>query len=190
MAIGIVVTVIVSMTASAASAEAPERFRGRIVDIGSGMTQGGTWWMTFHIDATTPNEDVAALAQTLAADGQKAFIAATRALEPTGWIRIGNNTRWHVSVIRSGVAPDGSRVIRGFTDRPIQMAEIFGSYRTRDYTLGMVELRLDAEGKGSGILLPMAQISFNEAGDIEIESFGNQPFRVMNVSPEKLKEKK
>ena len=70
------------------------------------------------------------------------------------------------------------------------MAEIFGPYRTRDYTLGMVELRLDAEGKGSGIILPMSQISFNEAGDIEVESFGNQPFRVMNVSPEKLKAKK
>jgi len=187
--IGIAVVALGLVLASTVMAEPPERFRGRIVDTGGGTPRGGTWWMTLQADRTTSPEEVKLLAEALATGGQKALMAAMRDIEPAGWIRVGDNTRWHLVVVRSGTAPDGSRVVRAFTDRPINIAEIFGTLRTRDYTLGMIELQLDAEGKGSGIILPMSQISFNEAGHIEIESFGNQPFRVMNVSPEKVKGK-
>ena len=67
-----------------------------------------------------------------------------------------------------------------------QMAEIFGPYRTRDYTLGMVEFLFDAEATESYALPLLYHIRFTEAGDIEVESFGTQPFRVMNVTPEKV----
>ena len=59
----------------------------------------------------------------------------------------------------------------------------------RRAVIGAVALALIAVTAAAEPLLPMSQISFNEAGGIEIESFGNQPFRVMNVAPEKVQGK-
>jgi hypothetical protein len=80
--------------------------------------------------------------------------------------------------------------VRGYTDRPIQMPEVLGNLRSRAYTLGVVEITFDAEGKGSGALLPMCQISFTDANTIEIETFGIQPTKLLSVKAEPVQKKK
>jgi hypothetical protein len=171
-----------------ASDDLPQRYRGRLAAM-SGPAGGQTTWITLHADAWTSDDVVLRLAGILAEEGQKALMSAMSEIEPPGWVRIGDNTRYHLRVVRRLEREDGTVVIRGYTDRPVQFGEIIRSTRSRDYTLGMVELVLDAEGSGGGGIIPAAQISFTDAGTIEIESFGTQPYRIMNVAPEKLKKK-
>jgi hypothetical protein len=98
-----------------------------------------------------------------------------------GWVRIGDNTRYHLRVIRSVETPEG-RIIRGFTDRPIQFLEIIRPLRSRSYSFGIIELQLDERGEGSGGIIAAAKIGFAD-NTIEVESFGNQPYRVLSVKP-------
>jgi hypothetical protein len=177
------------LMASLAAAGEPERFRGMVANLG-GPASGQTWHLTMQADRYTTDEEISALATTLANDGQEALMKALGDIEPVGWIRIGSGTSYHLRAIRSVVTPEGVRIVRGYTDRPLQAPEVLGNLRSRAYTLGVVEITFDAEGKGSGSLLPMCQISFTDANTIEIETFGIQPTKLLSVKAEPVQKKK
>ena len=54
-----------------------------------------------------------------------------------------------------------------------------------DYPLGVIELELDADGKGEGRLIAAARLKFNKDGTLVIEQLGVRPFRLMKVKPQK-----
>ena len=54
--------------------------------------------------------------------------------------------------------------------------------RNREYPFGVVELRLDEEGNGSGSVYGAAHLEFNDEGQLEIESYGNPPFSITSIS--------
>jgi len=176
------------LTTLASAAELPERFQGRIASMGPAA--GATAYITFNIDELTTTEEVQRLAAALVEGGQDALLKAISDLKPVGWVKIGNGLRYHLRVIRSYDTPEG-RVIRGLTDRPIQFGEIVrNSRRSLKYSLGIIELKLDKEGKGSGVLTPTAKMSINGEGRLEVEIFGIQPLRLMGMKAVKAKKKK
>jgi hypothetical protein len=67
------------------------------------------------------------------------------------------------------------------TDRPIPIVEAWRNDRSMDYPFGFLEIILDAEGKGQGVLVVAAKIEFKD-GKIEMESYGREPFRLTNMS--------
>jgi hypothetical protein len=87
---------------------------------------------------------------------------------------------WEIDVASSIPQPDGGRIVRLFTERPIAFGEAYHNTRSRDYELGVVELRLDADGKGEGATIPAARLSLDEEGRIVIET---QPH---TTGPQKL----
>jgi len=169
----------------AVAGEPPERFRGWIASVGGPSVPTDRTWVRLHADSYTDDDTVMRLATVLAEQGEDALIKAMRELEPAGWIAIGSNTRLDVRVIRS-VGSGDARVIRFITDRPIQFAEMWNATRSRDYKFGFVELALDADGEGEGTIIPTAQIAIKD-GRVEITSLGIQPFRILQVRPEKIK---
>ena len=182
-------TVLLSLTLTAAVAlascastggdsETGERFRGNLVSMG-GPTGGGTAYVDLHAQRYATDEEVEALARTLVEGGEKALFDAVRSTEPMGWVRVGNNTSYHLRLLRSIETEDG-RILRGVTDRPIQFMELARSTRSRQYEFGIVEFQLDAKAEGSGAIIPTAKISF-ENDTMVIESFGNQPLRILKV---------
>jgi hypothetical protein len=42
-------------------------------------------------------------------------------------------------------------------------------------------LNVDKTGKGTGTLAPECKIKFNKNSELEIENFGQKPFRLANV---------
>jgi len=163
----------------------PERFQGRVVSMGPAA--GSSAYLTFHIDQVTPDETVQQLAVALVQGGQKALLKAISDLEPVGWIKVGNNLRYQLRVIRIFETPEG-RVIRGMTDRPIQFGEIVrNNRRSLDYQFGIVELQLDKENKGSGMMTPTAKLSISPEGRLEVETLGIQPLKIMGMKAVKAK---
>lgn len=181
----LVLSVLIFGTVFAGAGEPPERFRGWIASIGGPTVSTDRTWVRLHADTYTDDETVMRLATVLAEKGEDALIKAMRELEPAGWISIGSNTRLEVRVIRS-VGTGDARIIRYVTDRPIQFAEMWNATRSRDYKFGFVELALDEDGEGEGTIIPTAQITI-EDGQVAITSLGIQPFRILQVRPEKLK---
>ena len=153
------------------------------------MPRRTTSFFTLHIDRYSPKEEAQRLTGLLKEKGQDAVIDAMQDMKQKGWLRIGGSLGYHVAMIRVFPAPGGGRVIRAVTDRPIQFVEAMRALRSRDYPFGIVELTLDSEGKGKGVLIAAASAEVTKEGALEVKNYGTQPFRIVNVHPEELEQK-
>jgi hypothetical protein len=180
---------LMTVVAPVAAQDAPQRWRGRVIAVGGGPVSGQTAHLTLQADQWTSDATMKRLATTLIEKGQQALLKEVASLPSAGWITIAGGLRYDMRTMRSQDLPDGTRVIRSVTDRPIQFGEMARSTRSRDYAFGIVELYLTGDGTGQGRLIPAAQIEF-EHGQVEITSFGTMPFAITKVAPEKVKAKK
>lgn len=171
------ITCLLALTLAGA-AGAAERFTGVVVDVG-GAVRATSAQFTLQIDEYSDLEEIRGLVTVLAEEGQNGLEKELRKLE-RGWIRVGPSLGYPISVARSIETEEG-RVIRAVSDRPIQMFEVMRGLRSADYTLGLIEITLGADGKGEGRLIAAAKVEFNKEGTVEIESLGTQPFRLMQV---------
>ena len=79
---------------------------------------------------------------------------------------------------------EGKTVIRVLTVRNLSFAELRNGGRSVDYPYTMLELVVDADGKGTGTAMGAAKIRFDKKkGGYEIESFqhGTQFHKLLNV---------
>jgi hypothetical protein len=81
--------------------------------------------------------------------------------------------------------PDGGRRIVVATDRRIGFLEAVNRPRTIDYPFLVLDIRINAEGKGEGKLLPLARIEAREDGTFDVESYASEPVRLSEVRSEK-----
>jgi hypothetical protein len=90
-------------------------------------------------------------------------------------------------VCRSYTLPSGERIVRLVTNRRMAFAEMKYAARSTDYPFGVIEIRFDAQGKGKGMLIASAQLSFGPDGRLDVKSFGTQPFQLMDVTFKPIK---
>ena len=135
--------------------------------------------ITIYIHEYTTDEEAAQLAQILKTEGQKELVKKLSKIEK-GRIIIGGKTGYNFGFARSFKTETG-RIIRLATDRPIYIPEARLGSRSMDYSIGYVELNLDAEGKGNGTMIFGAKISFKEDNTLKVEQYGVQPARLMNI---------
>lgn len=135
----------------------------------------------FYIEDFSTPEEAAQLAQTLRDSGDAGLASALSKAKEKGNIQINNRLGYKMGFIRKIPTPDGGYIIRMATDRPISIPEVWGDTRSTDYTIGVVELKLDAEDKGEGVLIYAAKVKFNEQGMLEIETYGIAPAKIVNL---------
>lgn len=164
------------LVAAAGAAAAADTYTGRVIDH---RTRRTTANFTLEITEYADNDALQGLVEALAEGGPEALEDALRGLE-AGWIRVGPNIGYPVAVARLIETEEG-RIVRALIDRPLQMVEVMRNLRTQDNPFAVVELRLDEKNKGDGTLMAAAKIEFNTEGQIEIEYFGTQPYRLMAV---------
>ena len=101
--------------------------------------------------------------------------------------------RWAASASRSASrarsrsARGGRRIVIG-TDRQISFLEMREQPRTVDYPFVIIDIRLDASGKGEGKLMPLAKITADRDHIVEIENYASEPVRLTSVQS-KIKKK-
>jgi hypothetical protein len=159
--------------------EKKETFSGRVVDAAGAIPGVSAAYLTVTIEKYNTPEEIAALAKLLAEEGQDALLKKIEKME-VGRIRIGNRLSYPLCLARS-IDIEGKRVIRAMTDRPIPIVEAFRQSRSMDYPFGFVQLTLNSEGKGEGVLVVATKLEFKE-GKLEMESYGHEPFRLMNIT--------
>jgi hypothetical protein len=163
-------------------------YSGFIVDTAGSLPRRSSNLFTLHVDQYTPIEEAQKMADLLLSQGTEPVLKELRKLDH-GYIKIGSSLGYHVGLIRSLDAPEGGRVIRAVTDRPIQMFELMRDTRSSDYEFGLVELKLGADGKGEGQLIAAAKVTIDKSGKVEVESLGTRPFAIKNVKTKVKKEK-
>ncbi|MBI3483830.1 MAG: hypothetical protein HY012_01580 [Acidobacteria bacterium] len=140
--------------------------------------------LTVVVDAYSTDAEVLDLVETLKAkDGADQMLKKLNKMNK-GRISPVSRLGTNLAVVRTHATENG-RVIRMLTDRPISFFEAYNSTRSRDYPFSIIELRLDKDGKGEGTLLVATKIKFNKENMLEIENYGRDPIRLVNVRREK-----
>jgi hypothetical protein len=159
----------------------PEAYSG--VAIGTGGSVGGkSIQFDFRIVQYTTDEELQNFAQLVKEKGTDALRRALEK-EDKGRINVVGSTGNQIAVARKRQeGPD--TIITIVTARTMPFMELYNNGRSTGYPFGYLQVKLDAKGQGNGQIMAAARIRFDKKkGQYEIESFGNQYIKAVNVRP-------
>lgn len=161
----------------------PESYSG--VAMGTGGSVGGkTIHFDFRITQYATDEEVQNFAQLLKDKGADALRSVLEK-EDKGRVAVVGSTGNQIAVARKRQHGTDT-IITIVTARSMPFLELYRGARSTDYPFGFLQVKLDAKGQGTGQIMAAAKIRFDKKkGKYEIESYGNQYIKAVNVRPEK-----
>jgi hypothetical protein len=153
------------------------------VAIGAGGTAGGkSASFDFSVTRYTTDEEVQQYAALLKAKGQGALSSAAEKLE-AGRINVVGRVGNQIAIARKKQV-DNQTIITIVTARNMPFMELYNNGRSTDYPFGYLQVKVDEKGQGTGQIMAAAKLRFDKKqGRFEIESFGNQYIKAVNVRP-------
>lgn len=146
---------------------------------GTSTQMGQMFTLQIHINQLSTPGDQKVLLDAFQKDGMDGLTKTVSKMKGKGRLAIPGKVGYEVTYIRVFDQPDGSKLIRMVTDRPINVYEARNSWRTEQYTLTALELKVGKDGKGTGTLLPAVKLKMKN-GQIEFEAYQN-PWRLDQV---------
>ncbi len=183
IALWIFVFLAAGLGAQAQETPVPEAYTG--VALGTGGIAGGkSINFDFRITQYTTDDDVQKFAQLVKEKGTDALRRALEK-EDKGRLAVVGSTGNQIAVARKRTH-GADTIITIITARNMPFIELYNNGRTTDYPFGFLQVKLDAQGKGSGQIMAAAKIRFDKKkGEYQIESYGNQYVKAVNVRPNK-----
>ena len=151
----------------------------------SGSTAGKSFGLNIYVQELTSDGDLDELVATLKNKGQDGLVSAMENIKDKGRVAPTGSVGTGMRVVRIRPNKDGGQHIVLATNRPISFPELYNGTRSRDYKFGLVMLNVDKDGKGTGSFAPLCKIKFNKKNELEIEHYGQKPFRLANVQLQK-----
>jgi hypothetical protein len=151
----------------------------------SGSAAGKSFGLTIYVQELTRDGDVEELVAILKHKGQDGLVSALEKLSDKGRVAPNGSVGTGMRVIRIRSNPDGGQHIVLATNRPISFPELYNATRSTNYKIGIVVLNVDKDGKGTGSFAPLCKVKFNKKNELEIEHYGQKPFRLANVYRQK-----
>ena len=174
----VALTIGILLFQSAGTAQAPERLDGLLAStaaLGSGLFR-----IRIQIEDYTTDAEAQEFIDVLANEGWQALEDAFLDVEK-GRI-IGPNQRGYNIAFARSFPHETGRLIRLATAQPISFAEAYQNTRSREYAFGIIELRLDENGEGTGIVIAAARVEFTDDGQLSIESYGHPPLSITTIN--------
>ncbi len=133
------------------------------------------------INSFSTPEDKQLLIDGFKKGGTEGMRSALEKMKEKGRIAPDRSVGNDVKYIRELPAENGQRRFRLVTDRNLAFAELYGGTRSRDYSVGAIDLTISADGKsGSGTVLPACKLTVNKkTKEVEIETYQN-PWKLEN----------
>ena len=139
--------------------------------------------VNIHIDQFSTQDDRKALIDAFKRGGQDALVDALQDMKPKGRVRfasggVGNDVKYIIEL-----PPDkGRRHIRLVTDRTISFEENRNLTRSKEYSVGAVDLFLTPDEKDSeGTALPACKLKVDKkTQQIGVETYQN-PWKLTNL---------
>jgi hypothetical protein len=151
----------------------------------AGAAAGKSFGVDFYVTALTPDGEIQEAAALLKSKGQDALVKSLEKAKEVGRIAPTGFVGASFQIARIRESKDGSRQIILVANRPLNFYELRAGTRTTDYPFTIVVLKLDKDGKGTGTLAPLVKLKFNKKNELEVEHYGQKPFRLVNVRKQK-----
>ena len=149
----------------------------------TGVGSGRMGTLDITVERWSTDAERARLRDILIEKGSDKLLDALRDMKPrVGFIRTSQSLAWDLGFARETPLPDGARRIVLATDRPMSFLERRNQPRSADYEFLLVEIRLDAQGKGQGKLVGAGKVAYDkETNTLQIENYGIEPVRLTQV---------
>jgi hypothetical protein len=160
--------------------KAQERMTIQATAMGTSTQTGKIYDINIYIENFSTVEDRNSLINAFKKSGQVGMVNVLEDMKPKGRIRfssggVGNDIKYIMEL-----PSDKGRRLRLVTDRTLAFAELYQGTRSRDYTVGAIELELTPDGKGTGTVLPACKLTVNKKKQqVEIETYQN-PWKLTN----------
>jgi hypothetical protein len=171
------------LTSIGTNAQARGRITIQATAMGTSTQLGKMVNINIHIEQFSTPDDRQALIDAFTRSGQDGLVDVLEDMKPKGRVRfasggVGNDVKYIIELPPS----KGRRHIRLVTDRNIAFGELYSGTRSRDYSVGAIELFLMPDGKGSeGTVLPACKLKIGKkTQQIEIETYQN-PWKLTNL---------
>jgi hypothetical protein len=177
------------VSAGAADEKPLLRLRAHAVDLGGPTVEGSrrptTTQLDIAVERLTTEEEAGRLAAVLAEKGADALLRELQKLPRVGRISTPGTLAWDLHYARRIELSGGGQRVVFASDRPMNFFELWNRPRSVDYQYMFGEVRIDADGKGRGTLVPAARVEYNERTKaIEVENYSTQPVRLQDVRVE------
>jgi hypothetical protein len=151
----------------------------------AGRAAGKSFGLTISVRSVSDDAQTQQLGSILMQKGQDGLVGAFEKMKAVGRVAPTGSVGTEAEFVRIQATPNGGQHIVLVANRPISFPELYNSSRSSDYKFGIVVLNVDKDGKGSGTFAPLCKIKFNKKGELEIENYGQKPFRLANVYRQK-----
>ena len=149
--------------------------------MGTSTQMGKMVNVNIHIDRFSTQDDRKALIDAFKRSGQNGVVDVLQDMKSKGRVRfasggVGNDVKYIMEL-----PSESGRRFRLVTDRNLAFGELYSGTRSRDYSVGAIELVLTPDGKGSGTVLPACKLTVDKkTQQIDIETFQN-PWNLTNL---------
>ena len=149
--------------------------------MGTSTQMGKMFNVNIHIEQFSTPDDRKMLIDAFMRSGQDGLVNVLEDMKPKGRVRfssggVGNDVKYIIEL-----PSETGRRFRLVTDRNLAFGELYQSTRSRDYSVGAIELVLTPDGKGSGTVLPACKLTVDKkTKQIEIETYQN-PWKLTNL---------
>jgi len=161
-------------------AQAQERMTIQATAMGTSTQLGKIYNVNIQIEQFSTTEDRNSLINAFKKSGQDGMVKVLEDMKPKGRIRfasggVGNDIKYIFEL-----PSEKGRRLRLVTDRTLAFGELYQGTRSRDYTVGAIDLELTPDGKGSGTVLPACKLTVNKkTQQVDIETYQN-PWKLSN----------
>jgi hypothetical protein len=165
-----------------AAQDAPLTIEAVAVSLGGPTMASGTAQVTLRIDRWSTDAELGKLKDAVVEKGDDALLKALQDTKPVGRLSTNGSLGWDIHYAQRVALPGGGWRIAFATDRPMSFAERVRGTRSRDYEYLLGEVRVGADGKGEGKLVPRASVMYDtENSTLTIENYDTLPVRLTNV---------
>lgn len=138
-----------------------------------------------YVHNYTSDEEAKSLAALLVQQGPDALLKALEKAKSIGKITLTGRVGFYdLKLIRSHRTADGRRIY-AVGDRPVGFLEAYAMNRSMDYPFGILQIDLkrkeNGKEEGEGALIYSAKIKVLDGNQIDVESYGIAPIRLLGV---------
>jgi hypothetical protein len=178
-AIGLASAAWLSTGTRAQSTDASERYTATATNTNNGTMNN----IDITVDRWSTDQERDALVATLVEKGPEKLLDVLQDLKPVGHFGTPGNLSWDLRFARRTPQSDGGERVVLATDRPIGFWEATRQPRSITYPFTVIELRLNAEGRGEGKMsLATRVIRDPDRNTLTLEDYDLQPVLLTNVS--------
>ena len=142
--------------------------------MGTSTQVGKIYNVNILIEQFSTADDRKLLIDAFQRSGQDGLVSALEKMKPKGRVRfasggVGNDIKYIIEL-----PSKNGRRFRLVTDRNLAFVELYQGTRSRDYSVGAIELELTPDGKGSSTVLPACKLTVDKKKQqVETETYQN-----------------